>query len=53
MAQARLNAVAAALADREYLERQFSGAESMCTRLAGEPDVVGRPVTTALLGGDS
>jgi glutathione S-transferase len=31
MAQARLNAVAAALADREYLERQFSGADVLMT----------------------
>jgi glutathione S-transferase len=31
MAQARLNAVAAALADREYLERQFSGADLLMT----------------------
>jgi glutathione S-transferase len=31
MAQARLNAVAAALADREYLEKQFSGADVLMT----------------------
>jgi glutathione S-transferase len=31
MAQARLNAVAATLADREYLERQFSGADLLMT----------------------
>ena len=31
MAQARLNAVAAVLADREYLEKQFSGADVLMT----------------------
>ncbi|HEY0802645.1 MAG TPA: glutathione S-transferase family protein, partial [Steroidobacteraceae bacterium] len=31
MAQARLNAVAAVLADREYLENQFSGADLLMT----------------------
>ena len=31
MAQARLNAVAATLADREYLEKQFSGADVLMT----------------------
>ena len=31
MAQGRLNAVAAALADREYLEKQFSGADVLMT----------------------
>jgi glutathione S-transferase len=31
MAQARLNAVAATLADREYLEKQFSGADVIMT----------------------
>jgi hypothetical protein len=31
MAQARLNAAAAALADREYLEKQFSGADVLMT----------------------
>jgi glutathione S-transferase len=31
MAQARLNAVAAALAEREYLERQFSAADLLMT----------------------
>ena len=31
MAQARLNALAAALADREYLEKQFSGADVLMT----------------------
>jgi glutathione S-transferase len=31
MAQARLNAVAATLADREYLEKQFSGADLLMT----------------------
>jgi glutathione S-transferase len=31
MAQSRLNAVAAALGDREYLENQFSGADVLMT----------------------